>query len=117
MKAFPFAVMLSFAVVGCDDPGEGPKAARGYARAEPVINALAAFQRREHHYPDSLVQLVPAFLPDSALAVPTAAQERYPFEYRRDSGEFILTFRYVGPGMNRCSFTTPIRRWRCSGYY
>jgi hypothetical protein len=117
MNAIRLALLLPFAITACDDPGEGPKAARGYARAAPVINALETFRRLLRRYPDSLTDLVPVFLPATALAVPTGPQEHYPLQYRTDSGEFTLTFRYVGPGMNECSFSTPARKWNCSGYY
>ena len=117
MKAIRLTVLLAFVITSCDDPGEGPKAARGYARAEAVINALEAFRRERGSYPESLGQLVPRFLPARALDVPTAEQERYPLEYRTDSGEFTVAFRYVGPGMNECSFASGSRKWRCSGHY
>ena len=117
MKAIRLTVLLALVTVSCDDPGEGRKATRGYARAQPVIDALEAFRSERGSYPESLVQLVPAFLPASALVVPTAAQERYPLEYRADSGKFTLAFRYVGPGMNECSFASVNRQWRCSGHY
>jgi hypothetical protein len=52
-----------------------------------------------------------------ALAIPTRADERYPLEYRRDGTDFILSFRYAGPGMNECRYASVVRRWRCSGYF
>ena len=97
-------------------PGRGAKAARGYQRAAPVIAALAEYRRAHGTFPDSLAQLVPAYLPDSALAMPTRAQERYPLEYRADSGGYQLGFRYVGPGMNFCRYHSASRQWSCGGY-
>ena len=111
------AVAVVAALACWPPPGRGAKAARGYQRAAPVIAALAAYQQAQGSYPDSLRQLVPAYLPDSALAVPTRAQERYPFEYRADSGAYELTFRYVGPGMNRCRYRSAARKWSCGGYF
>jgi hypothetical protein len=101
----------------CEAPGEGPKAARGYARAQPVIAALDSFRVANAAYPDSLEQLIPTFLPASALVPPAASQEHYPFEYKKEAADFELTFRYTGPGMNWCTFRASRRTWQCGGLY
>jgi hypothetical protein len=85
----------------CDAPGEGPKAERGYRRAAPVIAALARFRADHGQYPDSLPQLVPAYLPAAALAVADAPQERYPLGYRRATDQYELSFRYAGLPLRR----------------
>ena len=101
---FRLVVCLSVVCcVSCNAPGKGPKAERGYARAKPVVTALDSFRRAKGQYPDSLNQLVPQFLPAAALETPTRTQERYPLEYQQSDGNFTLTFRYVGPGMNYCT--------------
>ena len=110
------AVVL--ATVGCwPPPGQGPKAARGYQRAAPVIAALAQYRQAHGAFPDSLRELVPNYLADSALAVPTRTQEQYPLEYRADSGGYELAFRYVGPGMNVCRYRSAAAKWNCGGYF
>ena len=98
-------------------PGHGEKAARGFRRAVPVIAALAEYKRAHGAYPDSLSQLVPTYLADSALAVPLRVPEPYPFEYRDDSSGYELVFRYVGPGMNHCEYRSVTRKWSCGGYF
>ncbi len=101
-------------LMGCTPPGKGPRAERGYRQAAPVIDALERFHQARGAYPDSLPQLVPAFLADSALREPHPG---HPFEYARTAAGYALTFRYTGPGMNRCSWTAESRAWQCSGYY
>ena len=110
-------VGLIVLLVRCDAPSQGPKAERGYRRAEPVIGALARFYADSGHYPDSLSQLVPAYLPAARLEVPAHPQERFPFEYRRAAGQYTLGFRYVGPGMNECTYHSAAATWDCSGYF
>src|SRR6476661_5422707 len=109
-RALLLAGFSAFALM-CEAPGEGPKAAHGYARARPVIAALDSFRIVKGAYPDSLAQLVPAFLAASALVPPAASQEHYPFEYTKEPGDFTLAFRYAGPGMNWCSFRASRKTW------
>ena len=113
------AALLILALVpgACPAPGEGAKAERGYRRAAPVLAAIEEYRRELGSYPDSLTQLTPQFLEPAAVAVPTRPQEQYPLEYERDSTGFVLTFRYVGPGMNECRYTAAKREWECSGYF
>jgi hypothetical protein len=105
------------ALAACEPPGKGPKAERGYRRAEPVIAALERYRQARGAYPDSLPMLVPALLPDSALRIPQREQERYPFEYHRTPEGYELGFRYVGPGMNECTYASRDKRWNCHGYF
>jgi hypothetical protein len=108
---------LGLSLAGCPGPGEGPKAARGRERAAPVIEALAAYRESVGRYPDDLGLLVPTFLPESALTVPDRPQESYPLEYAREDTSYVLTFRYVGPGMNYCRYRPQRPRWECGGYF
>jgi hypothetical protein len=103
-------------LAACPAPGEGPKAERGFRRAAPVIEALDRYREQRGSYPERLEQLVPDFLPAAALAVPGTPQERYPLEYAREEGGYVLTFRYVGPGMNHCDYR-PRARWDCGGHF
>ncbi len=110
----PVALIL---LAACPKPGHGAKAARGFARAAPVLTALAEYRAQVGSYPDSLAALVPAYLMAAALETPDGAQEKYPLEYRRDSTGFRLRFRYVGPGMNYCDYSAAQPKWHCGGYF
>lgn len=101
-------------LTACPPPGKGPRAERGYRLAAPVIDALERYHQAHGVYPDSLPQLVPAFLPSSALRAPVPG---HPFRYGRAPDGYTLTFRYVGPGMNECTWTPVSRSWNCSGYF
>jgi len=113
-RAAAAAALLLLAA--CDPPGKGPRAERGYRRAEPVIQALAAYRAAHGAFPDSLAELVPAHLSAGALAVPRAPRESYPLQYRRTGAGYELTFRYAGPGMNECTWRVPPGEWECGGY-
>lgn len=115
-----FRLLFSVSLVGisaCEKPGEGPKAERGFARGHVVIAALDSFHRARAHYPDSLTQLLPAFIDSVALATPAHPQEHYPWSYTRKGDTYELQFRYVGPGMNECTYRSVARDWKCRGYY
>ena len=100
-------------LAGCERPGEGAKAAAGYAACEPVIEALEQFDAENRLYPDALVDLVPSYLSEVPGEV-----GGYPLDYRAtDAGRsYELTFSYSGPGMNRCRYR-PDTGWACNGYY
>lgn len=115
--ARPGLVLLIALVLGaCPPPGEGPAAERGYQRSAPVIAALERYRAARGTYPDSLRQLVPAFLPDSALRLPHRRRESFPLDYQRTVTGYELAFRYTGPGKNTCLYTPSTARWTCSGY-
>ena len=116
MRRWLLAVVL-FSTTACPPPGEGVKAERGYKRAGPIIAALERFHADSGHYPSALSALVPAFLADSALAVPTREQERYPWRYTMSGDDYTLQFQYTGPGMNACVYRRSAARWQCSGVY
>lgn len=91
-------------------PGVGPKAEQGYRDCAPVIDALGRFQAEHGAYPETLEELVPAFLPE----LPQSPGLEY--AYRAQTPGYQLEFRYVGPGMNICRYT-PEAGWDCEGYY
>ena len=47
-------------LAGCERPGEGAKAAAGFAAAGPVVEAFGCFNAENRLYPDALVNLVPS---------------------------------------------------------
>jgi hypothetical protein len=57
-----------------------------------------------------------SYLPRQAL-LHRPAQVGYPWEYERDSTDYVLTFRYTGPGMNSCHYSPAEPRWKCGGYF
>ncbi|HEU4884471.1 MAG TPA: hypothetical protein VFT45_19595 [Longimicrobium sp.] len=109
-----FVLLQLLLMHSCTPPGKGPRAERGYRLAAPVIDALERYMNDHAAYPDSLPQLVPAYLPAAALHGPEPGE---PLEYHRTEGGYDLTFRYVGPGMNECTWTPMRRSWDCSGYF
>lgn len=86
-------------------------------RSAPVVAALEAYRQHTTEYPEDLSVLVPQFLDAAALRLPPDEQESYPLEYARTKASYELSFRYVGPGMNRCTYTPDAASWRCDGYF
>jgi hypothetical protein len=103
-------LLVCVATLACPPPGKGPKAERGYAEAQPVIDALIAFHRANNAYPAILSQLVPAYLDSMSLTSAT--------QYRKlESDDYEVSFRYAGPGMNTCVYRASARKWSCSGLF
>lgn len=94
-----------------EKPGEGEKAQQGYQACAPLIAALEQYRQQKNEYPNTLTQLVPAWLPALDPAVDTLG-----IRYARAGASYSLQFSYTGPGMNRCSYT-PETNWSCQGYY
>lgn len=94
-----------------EPPGVGDKAERGYAVCNQIINALEQFRVETGDYPESLTELVPKYL----AAIPTEVNNQ-PISYTKTEESFSLSFYYIGPGMNACTFT-PEEQWQCSGAY
>jgi hypothetical protein len=108
--------LIVLTLVACwPAPGKGPNADAGYQHAAPVIAALEQFHAAHGSYPDSLRQLVPNFLPDSALQSPPDWSAMRALHYRLSVDSYELSFWYSGPGSNTCTYTPESRRWRCSG--
>jgi hypothetical protein len=110
--AAPLFLFLSMCGV---PPGEGLDAREGRQRAVIVIKALDSYRLQFGSYPDSLHRLVPRFLSQNDLATPFGHSDS--FEYRLEQADFVLTFDYVGPGMNTCDYSSRTTRWDCSGYF
>jgi hypothetical protein len=113
-----FAAAIPLYVGMCTPPpGEGVQAWQGRARGAIVMRALDEYHATAHVFPDSLQELVPRWLPDSALVGPARRGPGAPFVYARIQDGYTLSFRYVGPGMNTCEISSASRRWRCGGYF
>lgn len=105
-------------------PGVGRDAELGYSASQPVIEALEAYKTQRGEYPRELRDLAAGFL----ATIPEGPQHRA-LQYRRVGDSYKLTFKYAGPGMNKCTYS-PRRHvleqlpgeltkagWVCSGYY
>jgi hypothetical protein len=97
-------------IVG-EPPGQGAQAQRGYQAAAPIIAALETYRQAHGQYPATLDALVPAYL----AAIPASVNGN-PLTYQAVDDSYTLQFSYVGPGMNRCTYT-PSTLWKCFGYY
>ena len=126
MKRPLLLVSATLALAGCFNPFVcSPmgcaKAVDGRARLQPVIDAVVAYGDAQGAYPDSVAQLVPAFLP----ALPdtpdwvarSGPSEWWYYERSGDEATFSVGFAYGGPGMNHCGWTSDRGDWRCSGHY
>lgn len=94
-----------------EPPGVGAKAERGYQACGPIIAALAQYHQAHGAYPDSLDALVPDYL----AAVPAEVNSE-PLRYNKRQESYTLSFSYIGPGMNSCTYS-PEEEWHCSGAY
>jgi hypothetical protein len=108
-----FAILL---LVACkfftsEPPGVGEKSERGYAICEPMIKALEQYRVDTGEYPEALTQLIPKY-----LSVVSAEVNNEPISYTKTDEGFSLSFHYVGPGMNTCTYT-PKDKWHCSGAF
>jgi hypothetical protein len=84
------------------------KYAETRARAEAILDALAAYRRSRSEYPGALEELVPEFLP--ALLPPLVGRGRWDYE-RRDQSHFILRF-FVGPTYESDAYDSERQDWR-----
>ncbi len=86
-------------------PGHGEKAGRFYAKAEPIIQALEQYRKKEGEYPGSLEALKSGYLP----------KPDWPSHgYKKKEDGYELWFYYEGPGINTCIYKPP-GKWECTG--
>lgn len=105
------AVVLLIAITGCNEaPGEGRKAEEGYRLAEPIIVALEQYHEDKGEYPASLEDLIPDYLDE----IPSGEWIEG-FRYDQDQDSYALSFDYVGPCMNTCTYI-PGKGWDCGGF-
>jgi len=116
-KNFLLSCFVIFFISACsllqseEAPGEGTKAEAGYAACNPIIAALEEYKLQTGAYPESLAALAPEFLAE----IPTQVNDQ-DIQYFRAAEGFSLSFHYLGPGMNTCTYT-PQSQWKCSGAY
>jgi hypothetical protein len=108
-----FAALLGLGLIsaGCEKPGEGEKAERGYQVCQPIIDALADYHADTGAYPENLDALAPKYLADIPPEV-----NGYPIRYTLTPTSYTLGFSYERPGMNHCDYA-PETGWECYGYY
>lgn len=107
------AVLLLTACAGQTEepPGVGIKAQNGYAACNFIIEVLDQYNNDTGGYPASLEELIPDYSP----SIPTEVNGQ-PIVYHKTAEGYDLSFSYIGPGMNTCTYSTPDgRNWRCSG--
>jgi len=92
-------------------PGVGEKAEAGYAACEPILAALERYKFERGEYPESLTALTPDYLTE----VPTRVNDQ-DLQYSKAGASYSLSFHYLGPGMNTCTYT-PKDGWKCSGAF
>lgn len=115
-KRIHFLLIVVLALMACklftvDPPGVGEKAELGYAVCDPIVNALEQYKTDKGTYPEAIEELLPEYLSE----IPTEVNDQ-PIYYKIVEGSFTLSFHYVGPGMNTCTYT-PEDKWHCSGAY
>jgi hypothetical protein len=113
-----FAGMVVTVVAG-PAPSDSPWARLGQERANSVLTALESFRAETGHYPESFVELTPRHLPPGPRTLGAFNNGRFgEWEYRRTGpASFELKFRFSGPGMNYCLYSSDKKNWTCSGYF
>lgn len=107
-------------LVGCGDkPGKGATAERCYVALQPVMQSLERYKAEQRRYPQTLAQLMPQYLNKipTGEETQTSESQHIVFSYRSiDGNEYVLTFEYVGGGINTCQYHSVKGSWECSGY-
>ncbi len=94
-----------------EQPGEGEGVKRGFGACAPIIEALDEYFSLMGEYPDSLSDLMPAYIDQIPFEV-----NGNPIVYQNLGDLFTLSFSYSGPGNNICIYS-PEDGWHCSGVY
>jgi hypothetical protein len=108
--------VFAFIANNCGDkPGEGEVAKRGYASAQPVIEALDKYKQETGKYPDTWVKLIPKFINE----VPKDGNGlRYSYLYNESKNLYVIEFTYDGSGVlgvTECSYRSNTKSWSCDG--
>ena len=100
---------------GCCAPMKCSSAKIGFTLYEPIILALEKYKTDYKEYPDTLNNIVPNYL----AKIPNSSNPPWPsdVEYNKEKENFLLIFKYSGPGKNVCEYKSIEKRWVCFGYY
>jgi hypothetical protein len=109
-------ISFTFIANNCGEKaGEGEVAKRGYATAQPVIDALEKYRQETGKYPDTWVKLIPNYLKE--LPKDTDGL-RYSYLYNESKNMFVLEFTYDGTGVvgiTECNYYSNTKSWSCGG--
>jgi hypothetical protein len=108
-------ISLAFFADKCGEKaGEGELAKRGYATAQPVIEALEKYRQDNKTYPDSWIKLVPKYIKE----LPKDGNDlRFSYGFNEAKSVYILEFTYDGSGVmgiTECSYYSDKKSWTCS---
>lgn len=95
-------------------PDNCREAVEGRTLYAPVLAAIEEYREQNAAYPEELADLTPLFIGEIPLS-PNEDGPKLP-EYERVGDTFRFSFRYFGPGLNRCTYS-PEKHWRCDGHY
>lgn len=106
--------LMLWTALACTPPGQGEKALAGFRASGAILHALGEHHATKGTYPDKLELLAPTSLSASQVTPPAGIAR---FDYESKGSSFTFAFRYNGPGVNTCTFTSTTRTWDCSGHY
>jgi hypothetical protein len=106
-------VIYFLAQMFCPAPGNDDRARSAMLDAKPVIAALNRYHQEKKSYPKSLSELIPKYLSESDYSAIVEKE----FMYMARGGDYELTYRYVGPGINACTYRPESGEWKCHGHY
>ncbi|MCU0239584.1 MAG: hypothetical protein MUC29_09095 [Pyrinomonadaceae bacterium] len=115
-KLFLIAILaFSFFADNCNKkPSESETAKRGFALAQPVIEALEKYNQDNKDYPQSLPQLTPKYLKEN-LKDGNGINFTYNYNQQKKSYELEFSFTEQGSvGLNECSYYSDTKAWSCS---
>ena len=108
-------LVLSLALSGArcgEKPGEGALAKKGFANAQPIIEALNQYYKEKNDYPQFLDDLAPKYLSE----VPRDENNnRFSYYPQTDKKSYELQFIYDAPvlGICKCTYYSNSKRWSC----
>lgn len=107
-------LLLFVWMTGCATPVQNPKASEAFESLAPVVMVIERYHKDKRIYPRRLVDLVPDYIPQ----VPRMVNKR-PIIYKpTEKGKaFTLTFQYLDPDMNFCTYSSLEKNWDCQDYY
>lgn len=97
----------------CCAPAECSAAKEGFARYEPILEALESYRRTHGEYPFNWEDLASEY---PSVAMNVGKNDRLTY-VREGNGMYNLEFTYYGPGVNRCWRSSESVEWKCTGYF